>query len=127
MNWITENWVTLAGAAVIVLENILPHTPMKANSTVQLVLGLVKMLLPKTGGAYVGVHLDKGFGDIGASHNEGSPVLHITDIHPALAKKALQGKSFDWHTIPAPWRHEMEIKGFHSAPWDEVKLYLRDA
>lgn len=125
MNWVIHNWAALVGVAVFILENILPHLPVKANSTVQLVLGVAKLLLPKTGGAYVGVDLHKGFGAIAGRQNEGAPALHITDLSPKQAEKALGGKAFDWHTIPAAWLHNLELKGFHAATWDEVKQYLR--
>lgn len=43
----TENIILIAGAVVIIIENVLPHLPIKANSTVQLVFNILKALIPK--------------------------------------------------------------------------------
>lgn len=111
MNWIAHHWADLAGTAIIILENVLPYTPLKANSTVQLVIGRVKLVLPKrlTGGAYVDVNLHRGFGIPGEARSGFAHVLHITDLSPALAYKAIVGKRFDWDIIPAQWLHALEI------------------
>lgn len=77
-------------------------------------------------GAFVDVMLDKGFGIPGEAKSGFGCILHITDLSPSLAYKAIVGKAFDWHVIPFAWRHNLEISGFHAAPWDEVKLYLRE-
>lgn len=42
-----QNWLLIIGAVVIIVENVLPHLPIKANSTVQLVLNIVKSLVSK--------------------------------------------------------------------------------
>lgn len=51
MNWFTEHraYAEILGAVVLLVEQILPHLPMKANSTVQLVLDIATALLPKKG------------------------------------------------------------------------------
>lgn len=50
MKWVTDHWQLVVGGLVIVLEQVLPHLPVKANSTVQLVLDVAKSLLPKANG-----------------------------------------------------------------------------
>jgi hypothetical protein len=37
----------IVGVVLYAVENILPHTPLKANSTVQLAIDFVKYFLPK--------------------------------------------------------------------------------
>ena len=37
----------LTGLLIIVLENILPHLPVKANSTVQVIINVAKAILGK--------------------------------------------------------------------------------
>ncbi len=41
--------VAIAGAVIIIVENVLPHLPIKANSTVQVIINLAKMILGKKG------------------------------------------------------------------------------
>jgi hypothetical protein len=43
----SQNTILIIGAVVIIVENILPHLPIKANSTLQVILNIVKSLLPK--------------------------------------------------------------------------------
>lgn len=42
-----QNWLLIAGAIVIIIENVLPHLPIKANSTAQMILNIVKSLVSK--------------------------------------------------------------------------------
>jgi hypothetical protein len=42
-----QNWLLIAGAVIIIVENVLPHLPIKSNSTVQLILNIVKSLVSK--------------------------------------------------------------------------------
>ncbi len=98
----------------------------------------LKAAEPDPDGTFVDVHLDYEFralspGTKGATTGPYPHTLHITDLSPALAEQALAGKRFDWHAGTAPglapfshWRHNLELGGFHAAPWDEVKLYLRE-
>lgn len=41
--------IAITGAAIIIVENILPHLPIKANSTVQVIINIIKVLLGKAG------------------------------------------------------------------------------
>ena len=90
----------------------------------------IKKLFSRTEGAFVDVVLDYDFQAFSAGHRGATTgpyrhTLHVTDLAPALTEKALTGKRFDWHVIPSHWRHDLEIKGFHAAKWDDVKMSLR--
>lgn len=37
----------IVGAVIVVVENVLPHLPIKANSTVQLIINVAKAILGK--------------------------------------------------------------------------------
>jgi hypothetical protein len=90
---------------------------------------LKNILKIKTAGAWVEVSLDYGFGRIQSAAYGDNPFahcLHISDLKPEVAQKALRGKRFDWHQINSQWRHNLEINGLHSATWDEVQQYLRE-
>lgn len=39
--------IAIASAVLVIVENILPHLPIKANSTVQLIINLAKAILGK--------------------------------------------------------------------------------
>lgn len=39
--------VAIGGAVIIIIENVLPHLPIKANSTLQLIINLAKAVLGK--------------------------------------------------------------------------------
>lgn len=78
------------------------------------------------GGTFIDVILDYGFGNIAADKAGMKHVLHLTDIPLSMAPRFINGKAIDWHTVPAKWRHEMEINEFHAVTWDELKQYLRD-
>jgi len=39
----------IAGAVLLIIENILPHLPIKANSTVQIIINVAKAILGKKG------------------------------------------------------------------------------
>ena len=41
------NQIAIASAVLLVVEQVLPHLPIKANSTVQLILGIARFLLGK--------------------------------------------------------------------------------
>jgi hypothetical protein len=86
-------------------------------------------------GVYVEVHLDYGFGRIESCVSPDVPpslpvilqrtsVLHIPDLTLEEAKRELDGRRFDWHRIHSHWRHFLELKGFHRAPWADVQAYL---
>ena len=39
--------VAIAAAVLVIVENILPHLPIKANSTLQIIINVAKALLRK--------------------------------------------------------------------------------
>lgn len=47
MHFIATHWKELLGVLVVVVEQILPMLPIKANSTTQLVINAAKEVLPK--------------------------------------------------------------------------------
>jgi hypothetical protein len=87
-----------------------------------------KLFRKKTGGAFVEVFLDYGFGHIVDATSGERPFphcLHITDLSPDMATKALAGVRFDWNLIHSHWRHFLEIEGFYQVEWVEMQDYLR--
>lgn len=88
----------------------------------------------KTAGTFVEVRLDYEFLRIEPARTGDlpfTPCLHIIDLDPESAAKKLIGKRFDWGAGQvdgcAPfshWRHYLEIEGFQTATWEEVKKYL---
>jgi hypothetical protein len=51
MDLITQypNQIAIATAVLLIVENVLPHLPIKANSTVQLIINVAKAILGKKG------------------------------------------------------------------------------
>ena len=49
MNYLQQhqNVVEIAGAIIICIEQILPHLPIKADSTVQLIINIAKTIFAK--------------------------------------------------------------------------------
>jgi len=51
MDLVTQypNQIAIAGAVLLIVENVLPHLPIKANSTVQLIINVARAILGKKG------------------------------------------------------------------------------
>jgi hypothetical protein len=49
MEWIKANPIEALAVAILVLEQALPHLPVKANSTLQVLINIGKLFLRKTG------------------------------------------------------------------------------
>ncbi len=80
-------------------------------------------------GVFVSIKLDREFGEIKAGQKDAvtgpfERTLFIPDISIKEVDEKIKGRGLNWHIIPLVWRHNLEIKKFHSAKWADVKSLL---